>query len=71
MRLSADGTFVYSGPELATVEGGADWKVGEAWRLGPFVSWSLGRFLFLNGDDLDPKGGHAWITLGVRGTFGR
>jgi len=69
MKVSAGGRYVYSGPELATVEGGADWTAG-AFRVGPFVSWSLGRYLLLNGDDLSPKGGHAWVTLGVRGTFG-
>jgi hypothetical protein len=70
LNLDAASDFTYTGWDVALVEMGADWKVSPSLRAGPFVSWSLGRYLNLNGGDLSPKGGHAWVTLGLRGTYG-
>lgn len=71
-------TMHSSGFELANVQLGADLRVADGFALGPFVSWSLGRYdsLRLTWDDgdsgdilqSDAKGFHQWLMLGVRGS---
>jgi opacity protein-like surface antigen len=61
------------GFELIDAELGADLRLGRAWRIGPVVSGSLGRYtsVAVNGTtstDFDTLQ-HAWINIGVRGAF--
>jgi hypothetical protein len=62
--------FTYTGFEFVILELGADWKASQRIRVGPYVSWSLGQYDELNGRSIAAKGGHAWVTLGLRGAFG-
>jgi outer membrane protein W len=66
-----------SGFEFVNLQGGADFKLADAFALGPFVSFSLGQYSTLHteiqgiGLDIDvPKALHEWLTFGVKGTFG-
>jgi hypothetical protein len=76
---STDGgtiTSTFSGPELA-VQGGADWRLLPWLALGPYALVGVGRYLSYGVET--PAGSasapvrdrafHAWIHLGVRGTF--
>jgi len=65
-----------------TLQGGLDWRVGSALRLGAYASLSLGAFV--NGSwtetaekkttvidaDFANKDVHGSLALGLRGTFG-
>jgi hypothetical protein len=61
------------GFEVIDAELGADVRLGRAWRIGPVVSGSLGRYtsVAVNGTtstDFDTLQ-HVWINIGVRGAF--
>lgn len=61
------------GFEVLDAELGADVRLGRAWRIGPVVSGSLGRYtsVAVNGTtstDFDTLQ-HVWINIGVRGAF--
>jgi opacity protein-like surface antigen len=61
------------GFELIDAELGADVRLGRAWRIGPVVSGSFGRYtsIAVNGTtstDFDALQ-HVWINLGVGGAF--
>ncbi len=63
-----------SGFEFANLQGGVDFEVANAMRVGPFLSFSLGQYSSVEADgdsqDIENKALHQWLTLGVRGTFG-
>lgn len=63
-----------SGFEFLNLQGGADFKVTDAFSVGPFLSFSLGQFskTNLNGtsQDITDKAIHEWFTFGAKGTFG-
>lgn len=63
---SADTT----GLEFANIQGGADFKVGDSMAVGPFVSFSIGQYSKSDGEDIEEKAMHQWLTLGVKGTMG-
>jgi hypothetical protein len=74
----ANTSFAVRGAEFVTVQAGADVPVGPRFALGPFISYSIGRYatssVQLNGttttQDIANPSTHEWLQLGVRGTFG-
>jgi hypothetical protein len=76
-RTPGDGSL--TGLEFLNLQGGADFKLADAFSLGPFLSFSLGQYssetaVGVNGQsqtsDINPKELHEWLTFGVKGTFG-
>ncbi len=61
------------GAELLNLQGGVEWKLGGPFSLGPFAMLSIARYSAAeidgDGEDLDDKGLHQWLELGVRGRF--
>jgi Autotransporter beta-domain len=72
------------GFELINLQGGLDFRPAPGLGLGPFLSFSVGQYsstsascsgnacgdFALEGDgDIDDKGFHQWLMLGIRGTF--
>ena len=49
-----------------TLQGGAQWKVAPAMSVGPYAALIVGQF---NDSDIDDKGWHEWLQVGLRGTF--
>jgi hypothetical protein len=70
--LSAD--FSATGFEFANLQGGADFKIADAFAVGPFLSFSLGQYSSQSANgtssSIDKKAMHEWLTFGVKGTFG-
>ncbi len=62
-------TTTYRGIEWLNLQAGADWPTSRALRLGPFVSYGLGQFLWRNGSSVDSTDVHHWIQFGVRATY--
>ncbi len=60
------------GSELI-LQGGIDWLAGEAFRVGPYASFSFGAYTEAVGGGstgtIQDQRFHEWVTLGVRGTF--
>jgi hypothetical protein len=68
------------GIELANLEVGADFTVAPGLALGPYLSGSLGQFIstshtegystdFVGTTSIEEKAYHAWLMVGVRGTY--
>jgi opacity protein-like surface antigen len=61
------------GFELLDLEAGGDVRLGRAWRIGPVLSGSMGRFtsVAVNGTPSTDYATaiHAWAMLGFRGAF--
>jgi hypothetical protein len=56
------------------VQGGADWRAGEAFTVGPYASLSVGAYTDAVGGGvqsgtIQDQRFHEWVTLGIRGTF--
>ena len=74
--IPLDASTSYSGPDLLHVQGGVDFRLGRVIGLGPFMALSAMQYtscsLELSGDasscQLDEKGWHGWLMLGVRGS---
>ena len=74
-RLGAVTTTRWNGPELAA-QGGAAWRVGARFAIGPFALVGLGRYAGLSVETtqgsasgaIEHRAVHAWIHLGVCGT---
>jgi outer membrane protein len=71
------------GPELANLAGGADFRLGDRFTVGPYLTASFGQYRSVKGTatppgmtytypvDLDvTRKVHSWFGLGVRGTWG-
>ncbi|HNS95984.1 MAG TPA: hypothetical protein PKL73_03465 [Polyangiaceae bacterium] len=67
-----------SGFEFANLQVGGDFQVAEGMGVGPFVSFSLGQYGKVKAEvpgagtsdgDIEDKGMHQWLLLGVRGSF--
>ncbi len=62
------------GMEFFNAQLGVDFRVGRYMRLGPYGLFALGQYSKLSVDDvdidIDNKGTHEWIHLGVKATFG-
>ncbi len=75
-RLGVSSTTSWSGAELA-IQGGAEWRLGERFGVGPFALVGGGRYERLSVDTPQDGGSaaiadrsvHAWVQLGVRGSF--
>jgi hypothetical protein len=63
------GSVDTSGWELLNLQGGADYKVGEKFSVGPYVLFSIGQYSSIEGNDIAEKGTHEWLGFGVRGKF--
>lgn len=67
----------YSGPDLLQLQGGADFRLGEPFALGPFGAVSAMRYtscsLTLAGEEtrceIVEGGWHGWLVLGMRGVL--
>lgn len=75
-----DATLQYHGWEFLNLQVGGDFKVSEAFALGPYVAFSLGQYDTITisatgqaSQSLDipssAKSLHEWLQLGVKGTF--
>lgn len=72
----ADATV--EGWEWFTLQGGADWKLGKSFVLGPFVAFGFGQYSNrkfeapgepATDQSIPEKATHEWLSLGVRGRF--
>lgn len=81
-EISLDAT--YRGLEFANIQGGVDFQVAEGIALGPFMTWSLGRYdrasASCDGDcgelgdteqeaDIEDPVFHHWLFAGLRVSF--
>jgi hypothetical protein len=74
----ATGSFAVRGAEFITLQAGGDFLVAPRFALGPFLSYSIGRYATnstrINNttvtNDIANPSTHEWLQLGVRGTFG-
>jgi hypothetical protein len=76
IKASAGGnseTLSARGFEILNLQGGGDWVASPDFTVGPFVSLSIGQYrsteAFGMSADIDNKGIHEWLQLGVKGTF--
>jgi hypothetical protein len=62
------------GMEFFNAQIGVDFRVGRYMRVGPYGLFALGQYSKASSDDvtvdIDNKGTHEWIHLGVKATFG-
>lgn len=65
VSASADTT----GFEFLNLQGGADYKVSDAFALGPYVLFSMGQYSSFEGTSIPDKGVHEWLHFGIRGKF--
>ncbi len=69
--------WTYRGPEILSLQGGADFRVERRIAIGPFLLLALGRYSHLSLDtpegnasgEIAGRAFHAWLEVGVRGTF--
>jgi outer membrane protein W len=67
----------YSGFQFVNIQAGGDYKVMPNLGIGPFVMFSLGQYSSVSGssgaltlsEDIQNKGLHEWLTLGIRGAY--
>ena len=72
-----ESTGNYSGFEFLNLQGGADFQVSEGVGIGPFLALSIGQYSSYESEvagnktdgDIENKGMHEWLMLGVRGSF--
>jgi hypothetical protein len=63
-----------SGFQFARIIVGGDFRVGSAFRVGPFVNFSLGQFSSLSSPNsaangsISDKAIHTWLQFGLKGT---
>ena len=69
----------FGGYEFVNLQLGVDFSLGHHFGLGPFASWSLGKFTGvqrgptdsrLHDFDILERGLHSWLVLGLRLSFG-
>lgn len=69
--LTADAQL--SGFEFLILQVGGDWKVSPTFKMGPFVSFSLGSYdtysLAGVSGSIASTGTHEWLQLGLKGSF--
>jgi hypothetical protein len=56
-----DTDHVFKGLEFVNVQGGADFNVGGSARMGPFVTFTVSKYLNVNEDAF-----HSWLMGGLR-----
>lgn len=64
-------THSYAGWDLLSVQAGADWRLFQIFKVGPYASVSIGRYdrIDVPGVTIERHAIHEWVELGVRGTF--
>jgi hypothetical protein len=75
--IPIDASTTHAGPDLLQLQGGADFRAGHAFALGPFAAASVMQYtsctIELAGQEssceLDDGGWHGWLVLGVRGAL--
>ncbi len=67
---TATGDANTTGLEFLNLQGGANFKATDSIAVGPFVSFSLGQYSSVEGNDIKDKAMHQWLVLGVGGTLG-
>jgi hypothetical protein len=73
-----EASTTYKGIEFLNLQAGADFKVADNVGIGPFLSFSLGQYSSFSSEsplgeidgDIEEKGMHQWLTIGVKGSFG-
>lgn len=65
LELGGFGDDSVSGYDF-TAQGGLQWRVAPNFAVGPFAAFTVGQF---TDSDIDDKGWHEWIQVGLRGTF--
>jgi opacity protein-like surface antigen len=64
-----------SGFQFARILVGGDFRVGSAFRVGPFVNFSLGQYSTQSSPDPTANGSipnkalHSWLQFGIKGTL--
>lgn len=65
--------FQVSGFEYLNIQLGGDWKLSPTFKMGPFVSFSLGSYDNVSAAGLSGSIAntttHEWLQLGLKGTF--
>lgn len=64
-----DRATAYTGWDLVRLEAGASWRAWRGLSVGPNVTWSLGRFVRVNGESFSARANHAWTAVGLRSTW--
>lgn len=74
MQSVGDIDSTLRGMEFFNAQLGVDFRVGRYMRIGPYGLFALGQYSKWSVDDVsvdvDDKGTHEWIHLGVKATFG-
>ena len=70
---NGSGSLTLSGFQFARILAGVDFRVASAFRVGPFVNFSLGQFSSASSPvqnlTIDVTSLHEWLQFGVKGTF--
>jgi outer membrane protein W len=79
--VTADATQTLKGFQFLVLEAGGDFKATPAFGVGPFVNFSLGQYSSWSSSvtsggttqdesgDVQDKGMHEWLTIGLRGQY--
>jgi hypothetical protein len=69
---NASGSVTLSGMQFARIIAGGDFRIGSAFRVGPFVNFSLGQYSSVSSTtgsvSLGDKTLHSWLQFGLKGT---
>jgi hypothetical protein len=76
-RVSTSGTNALDGSKIdvkmsgweAGLQGGWDFSLLPLISVGPYVSYSMGKYTSASGADLGTQGQHQMLTIGLRGLF--
>jgi hypothetical protein len=74
INVSGNGTgsLTYSGFQFLRIIAGADFRVGSAFKIGPFANFSMGQYSTLSSPAQDVsisnKALHMWLQFGLKGT---
>ncbi len=73
---AVDAKMSFRGFEYLNVQGGMDWNVGDKVWVGPFAMITFGQYSTVStenigvpGGDIEDKGFHEWVQIGIRGRF--
>jgi hypothetical protein len=58
------------GLTFADIQAGLDFKATPNLMVGPVVSFAIGQYSSTDAGDIQEKGIHQWLTLGIRGAYG-
>ena len=74
---TGNGEFTFKGWEYFNLQVGGDFSLSKVFALGPYASYGLGQYSSADvtfgsttfSGDVENKKVHAWLQLGVKGTF--